>query len=157
MNCAFLSNKPFIRKFRKRSTTMNDDQASPLTLAAQDVLTEAAEILAEGHQALGCWLLTEPLVEQLKTTDDATPPRATKREQASTDEITFVEACGICTTTVLNSMPQEERLAINGALSRGSHLRVYARPDSREVAIVLADKAGKRVELARHVVTATEH
>ena len=128
-----------------------------LNVAAQDVLTEAAELLAEGHQVLGCWLLTEPLVEQLVARDDGTPPRATSRQSASMDDIPFVEACGICATAVLNQMEEDSRHAVNVALKRGAHLRVYARPDSGEVAIVLARADGERLELARHVVTASEH
>jgi len=128
---------------------MNDDR---LNLAAQAVLNEAAEVLAAGHEVLGVWLETEPMLEQLVCSDDETPPRATKREQATTEEIAFVEACAGCATAVLNTMTQEQRHTINGALSGGAHLRVYARPDSSEVAIVLAGKDGKRVELARYCV-----
>ena len=126
-------------------------EITAINLAA-DVLREADEVLADDHQVLGVWLKLEPMVEQLKAKDDSTPPHATKRELATTEEAPFVKACGDCATALLNSMTEEQRTTIGGAISGGAHLRVYVRPDSNEVLIVLAGKDGKHVELARHVV-----
>ena len=129
-----------------------------LHLAARDVLTEAAERLEEGHDVLGCWLLQEPVVEQLKTPDDVTAPRATTRGPASADDAEFVQACGVCATALLNELEEDARHAISVALRRGPHLRVYARPDSGEVAVVLAALPnGQCLELARYVIASNVH
>jgi hypothetical protein len=115
-----------------------------LELAADDLLQEA-DALLDLHpspapvRSVGVELDVRPRVAVLSSPDESTPPQAIWREDADAPHADLVHAAQVLATALLNSaVPETTRIFVGAAIDvAGGHLRVYARPNSREIALVL--------------------
>ena len=127
-----------------------------LEVLISDMLEEARELLStnartEGDRTVGVELDPEPKVTILHVVDDVTPPRVVWRALGKVRHADLLTAAGTLAASWMGALPESDRRVYGQAVNHGSPLRIYARPDTEEVALAIL--LGNDIkEIARRVI-----